>query len=61
MVCLFSLSRIGYHIPMFIGFIIMFVSTVSEYCPSVCPSYAAAQEKILWSVPAPLSPCRRKE
>lgn len=24
--------RLGYHIPMFIGFIIMFLSTVSEYC-----------------------------
>lgn len=30
---LFSPSRIGYHIPMFLGFAIMFLSTVSEYRP----------------------------
>uniref|UniRef100_A0A8B9DFR2 Uncharacterized protein n=1 Tax=Anser cygnoides TaxID=8845 RepID=A0A8B9DFR2_ANSCY len=34
-------NRIGYHIPMFIGFIIMFLSTVSEYCPPLCPLHAA--------------------
>lgn len=55
MVPLFYLLRIGYHIPMFIGFIIMFASTISEYCLSVCPSCTAAQEKILWFVPSPLS------
>lgn len=44
---LFSLSRIGYHIPMFIGFVTMFLSTVSEYCPSVSPSHPAAQEETL--------------
>lgn len=30
---LFAPSRIGYHIPMFLGFTIMFLSTVSEYRP----------------------------
>uniref|UniRef100_A0A8V5H0G6 Uncharacterized protein n=1 Tax=Melopsittacus undulatus TaxID=13146 RepID=A0A8V5H0G6_MELUD len=44
-------NRIGYHIPMFIGFVTMFLSTVSEYCPSVCPSHPAAQEGTHCSVP----------
>lgn len=40
-----SVSRIGYHIPMFAGFVIMFVSTISKclhvmsYCKLKEPVY----------------------